>query len=421
MVQKKSKDLKLFAESVRLRNTFNNFVINNIEESKGIERIEKFVTKYFFLFSSTFEDYSNSNRPRHRIIKSILMKSTLLLTALRFGVSAIFNRPWIMSIMSDSNYLLGNGRLFSTMLSGASFSMYFISLVILIREYNYLLDVIVFLNDIKRHRNKYSLSAKYMQRFGIYSKLMTKYILNQIFYSLSILTSMVMICPTIIAYLDSNMDFSLICIILWDIITIIFNINFFSITAGGFGIWFLTSLYLKYQYFEINEQIEESLKYRNVGLLIDAITKHDFVSQQTVRLNHLFKYILFILHYVSTPSANILMYLTHSEESNMWVRFWAIFAFILIAGIIFSINLFCALFSKPAHSSLRLLYSFMVRNNVSTRDRFKLMNFIEKLSGPDIGFYCLNLFAMNNYQFFQYVMHCTSYYILFLIVLNEYK
>ena len=399
---------------MRLKNTFNKFIKNNSNEIKGIEIYENFFVKYYIIYSPSFDDYKKDYKPIKRIIKSTAMKLTLLLTSIRFGISGIFNNPWVLYVMSDCHYLVGNQRLFSMMLFGAALCMSIIANVILVREYNYLLDVLVFLRDINNYRNHYQLNEKYSKKFGLYSNLMAKYFLYQPFYSLTIFTSIVLTAPTVFAYMDPKMDFNLCSIIVWNIITIVFCINFFAITAGGFGVWVLTSLYLKYQFKEVREQIDESLRYRNVPLIMDAIFKHTIVSKNTMKLNDLFKYIIFSLHYISTPSSYILMFMIHSKDSNQWVRYWAAFTFVLIVIIIFSINLFCALFSRQAHSSIKHLYSFITKTKPALHNRIRIMNFIERLSGPDIGFYCLNLFPINNLEFFQYVVNCIAYYILFL-------
>ena len=51
---------------------------------------------------------------------------------------------------------------------------------------------------------------------------------------------------------------------------------------------------------------------------------------------------------------------------------------------------------------------------MSIKQRLKLLSFIEKLSGREIGFYCYDLFPMNNYEFYQYLYICGSNYFLFL-------
>ena len=43
----------------------------------------------------------------------------------------------------------------------------------------------------------------------------------------------------------------------------------------------------------------------------------------------------------------------------------------------------------------------LIKNRLTFRQRWKLLAFIEKLSGRPIGFYCYDLFPMNNYEFYK--------------------
>ena len=46
------------------------------------------------------------------------------------------------------------------------------------------------------------------------------------------------------------------------------------------------------------------------------------------------------------------------------------------------------------------------------------MAFIEKLDGPEIGFYCWVLFPMNSYMFYKYVANCVVTYFLIIRIIN---
>ena len=68
----------------------------------------------------------------------------------------------------------------------------------------------------------------------------------------------------------------------------------------------------------------------------------------------------------------------------------------------------------PAHKSYKLMFRVLSsrKMNFSIREKLKIMQFIEKLSGPDIGFYCLDFFPMNGYEFGKYLYVCGANYIL---------
>ena len=63
--------------------------------------------------------------------------------------------------------------------------------------------------------------------------------------------------------------------------------------------------------------------------------------------------------------------------------------------------------------SLNQLYSLYTHKCSTIRDKIFVQLFIDRLSGPDIGFYCLDLFPMNNYEFTEYVMNFFVIYVLF--------
>ena len=77
----------------------------NEEIDININRIEKVATKYFVFISPSFEDYVNGNRPKKRLFIKCLIVFINVLTAFRFGICAIFNNKWIVSVMSDANWV----------------------------------------------------------------------------------------------------------------------------------------------------------------------------------------------------------------------------------------------------------------------------------------------------------------------------
>ena len=68
-----------------------------------------------------------------------------------------------------------------------------------------------------------------------------------------------------------------------------------------------------------------------------------------------------------------------------------------------------------AHKSRPLLYSFLLNSNPSVNQRMKIEAFISRLSGPEIGFYVLDLFVMNNREFFEY---CYQLFIVYTLLIR---
>ena len=56
---------------------------------------------------------------------------------------------------------------------------------------------------------------------------------------------------------------------------------------------------------------------------------------------------------------------------------------------------------------------------MSIRKKLKFERFIERLSGPEIGFYCFNLFPINPYNFSDYVLDSMASYFLVIDLLED--
>ena len=80
----------------------------------------------------------------------------------------------------------------------------------------------------------------------------------------------------------------------------------------------------------------------------------------------------------------------------------------------------CARVNTTAYKSRSVLYSYICAKNtrISYKNRLKLMAFMERLSAKDIGFYCYDMFLMNNYEFMQYVIWFMVNHLLLLNILN---
>ena len=165
-----------------------------------------------------------------------------------------------------------------------------------------------------------------------------------------------------------------------------------------------------------------SLQVRNVTLLLSAITEHNSISKLTKELNEFFSLMIFILYYMASPTLMLLMYISHSKETVLVTRFVAIFVFVIVLLVVTSLTLFSSLISQSAEKPRKHLYKCfaqrILKKSLTQKKRLKVMAFVEKLSGPDIGFYCWDLFAMNNNQFFFYVANCASSYFLILDIIN---
>ena len=79
-------------------------------------------------------------------------------------------------------------------------------------------------------------------------------------------------------------------------------------------------------------------------------------------------------------------------------------------------NMMSTWINKAAHRPRKLLFSYLSRNksNIPLNKIIKINKFIEHLSETHIGYYCYDLFPMNFYEFFQFLLIVISNYILLL-------
>ena len=255
------------------------------------------------------------------------------------------------------------------------------------------------------------------RKFGLRLNFITEYFLRYFFWSATFFVSLMFIISLIPAYLDPNSGYYFVLVIFWCIITVLWAIHFYGVLAFIGCFWFLTTLFLKYKFTEIHETIKRSVKTHDKISLLQSIHFHNNLSLFTKQLNKFFNVFIFIVYYFGTLSMELILYTTHEKSSVFSVRF----AMSLVCFVIFSAMVFMTGMSAnvihSAHKSYPLLFQFLIENNLTIRERLQIFTFIEYLSSPQIGFYCLDLFPMNNSEFFRYLAGTLINYLLILTII----
>ena len=399
---------------ISLKTSYNNFLVKNIDESNAIIKVEKFCKRYLILSSNSFEDYINGKQTKVRIIWSLFSRLLMILMAFKYFVSLISDNDLVQYITCDTNYLMGNPRLVAMMMCAGLTAMLILAIYIQYEEFNNSTEFFKFLQSMKTNGLKIRLNSKNKRKFGLKINLMTEYMLTFFYKSLTIFLSFISIYGLILAYLDTDSGYSLFFVLIWSLLTLTWSFLFCAIITFYLIIWYLTALFLKYKFNEINETIEMSVRTQNLYSLMNSIKTHNCVSVLTHDLNKYCKVLIFIAYYFSTPTFDLVFYASHEKSSKLHFRLLAAFLFISIFSLLFMLNILSAKIIHSAHKSLPLLYKFLVENKLSIKNKLKIHTFIERLSGPRIGLYCLNLFPMNNYELYQYIMIASMNYILIL-------
>ena len=79
---------------------------------------------------------------------------------------------------------------------------------------------------------------------------------------------------------------------------------------------------------------------------------------------------------------------------------------------VFGLNLITSQITRIAHKPRELFHEYLLHNTVTFNQKIRIIAFIESLSGPDIEFYCLDLFPMTNFEFYLYITNCVKIYFL---------
>ena len=395
-----------------LKNSFHDYIEINTQQSRAIIKIEKFFSRTSVLSYSTFNDYRQQNQANRRIWPCLFARLAMAIYWLKFFIPVVFNTGLAKWMTCEFGYIMGNPLLISTMLCYCMFWGVAFASHLLYKESNQTLYFLVFMDEIKNNSSNLKLNLRNQRKFCLKINLLFDYIIKIVFPLLVIFVSFVFITSLTIAYMDPNTGYSLILTIFWSVISILWTYYGYSLTLWLFATWYPTTLYFKYKFNEINESFINSHKNRNKNAFLKDIKYHNQIAIELNLLSKYFNLIIFFLYYIGTLGAQMICYISHEESTKHMFRFVAAFLSVVLISMMFGMNLLSANVIHSAHKPYRLLYDFLLKSKLSLREMFEVQTFIEQLSSSKIGFYCLNMFPMNNYHFFKYVIVCVSNYIL---------
>ena len=267
---------------------------------------------------------------------------------------------------------------------------------------------------IKYRIIKYPLTSENYRKYCFYFKIISLLLNNSFFITWVIIVSI----GHIFAVAYSRNGFGI-----YSIFGQIFgNITFFlcyycgcAMVFLGLILWFSSFQYLKYKFEEINTKIELSLKQMNIILLMNAIHEHNYVERLTRDVNALIRHIIFFGYYGLTLTSQLFLFIAQRKDTLLNYRISLYLTTIAYIFILIVMHIICEQICSRAHQSYSTIFSILVKENIriSFKQRLKLMSFMEKLSGPQIGFYCYDLFAVNRIEFYEYIsLYISNYFLI---------
>ncbi|CAG2174041.1 unnamed protein product [Oppiella nova] len=132
------------------------------------------------------------------------------------------------------------------------------------------------------------------------------------------LTFVALFATIMVSYLSpDNHDNCLLYVLFWSACTLVFSTHAYAMLCVCFVVCHLTTGYLKYQFMQINLKLESCVRTGNKYQLMKAIVEHNLLTKLTARLNDFYKYPLFVVYYVSTPTLEFALYYYLSVQSNL--------------------------------------------------------------------------------------------------------
>ena len=379
-----------------------------------IESVENYLKINLILIHESTDDYVFGRKIKSRIFWVWMTRVTVLLTLMRFVTTAFIRTHSARVLAMDFLYMLTD----PVMAAFAVICILVVALAIAISitymEMSHNIPLLEVMYRIKYKIIKFPLNKHNYRKLQANSNLILKGFLYPMHIFVFVLYVIIHLVLTSILYSTNEKTIvTTLSLFITNILIIITLDTIFTLCILGIILWFISVTYLKMKFNEINEKITKSFKSKDINLLMYSMKEHNYVEKMTRDVNQFLRANTFLLYYIATPGFLTSIYATHKQDTTFSGRIMVFFVAVGGTVFLFSLNFMSTWVSTAAHKPYRMLCSLMFTNiRITTKERLKLLSFIEKLSGPDTGFYCYDLFPMNNYEFYQYICISISNYFL---------
>ena len=395
---------------------------NDLDWRSSVIKLEEYGFKYNAFLTKRYEAYTRGDSPtKQRVLWITICRLSCLLTAIRFALCSFSNSKVIQTSMVNFAYYMDNRTITCLLMSSSSFIIFTLGVLLQRLEMSKKLHCFEFFSSIIESKVPIELSQSKQKRLSLALHILTKYVIQPTYWLSMGFCLGINIEHSFKGYFDPDSGFSLIMVLLWLVPSYLFFQQFFSIVLVGFSQWALNVLYIKYVLIKVNHRIELSLKLRNPMLVFKAMNEHRIIVLFCEEINHYYKYMIFILYFMCSPALMLDIFYIFSNKTDIGGVVTGGLIFVVAYSVVFGLNLISSQISVKAHRPRLLLYGYLNENSLKLRDRMKIMSFIEWLCGPDIGFYCYNLFPMNSYEFGKYCLNCMTIFILCNQLFNSLK
>jgi len=271
---------------------------------------------------------------------------------------------------------------------------------------------------------KGKLTREYYLKICFFSEILSYYMLKQFNFIGKFVILIGLGACTLYSYLIPEIAFSFTMIVgtfIWTFLVWIV----LTVYLAGFGVYFLSVIYLTYRFKQVNEWIKDC---RSSSSLISAVREHHEICTMNERNNRLLRLILPEVYYVASAGLNFVFVQAIFLNIGKIILYVYIGIIVLILPLAYSLAFVSARLAGASHGSYNHLNSIMAKesdpkakiNNIPSDQKFKIINLIERLAQMEITVWCLGWFPLNNFQFYLFIAGTAQNLILFTDLSSSY-
>ena len=398
----------------RLKRVHNKIDHDNMELVNAINLIEWIATTYYVLASNSIRDYMKGNQRRDRIIAATLMRIVTAICLVKYTIAFFSKNKLIMAMINDETKIIGNPRLISLMCTMCWVTLSTSGISTLYLDMSKTFFDLEFMQLLKYQSTRVKLNWANRIEYGKRMNKLVNYLYRIYFYGAVPWLSITFTTALFLSYLKSNGEYYFISLILWIIIIIITLVHAFSMTIFIVSALNLSAFYLKNKFKELDQSFAYFVTLGDGQALSRLINYHNYTAVLAHRIDRFVSIVTFNNYFFATIGIQLMSYITHEKSTTVYFRISFGTLVIFLVCSVFGFNLISANINRWAHRPINRLYSFVAMNKLNLKSQLKFQIFIERLSGPPIGYYCLNLFPMNNFELYKYISYVAMNHILIL-------
>ena len=327
----------------------------NISEqaiSETILKNSKLANKYHVLLITDLQKYElDKSYCKKSLYYALIGRICLFIISIRFLLTSIFHDE-VSPYMADVCKEIGERTLMSIYCCLGVFTNFCILSVTFYQELNRKFNLHSFLNAMISGRlfkyMNYSVQNKYKTIVNILSNIL----MRPFYWTVMIVLFIPYIFLSILVYFDkditkSNSDVKYI--VLWLVPTYFVVQQLAGLLSIGMVYWMSATLYLKYAFNKIHDDIYLGIKYGNRNLILQSIINHRIIEGQNNELNQVFKFMIFFLYYMASPLLMLCVHLVQSSKIHPFKRIIGLFFFVMSFSTIFGLNYSSSQIRRAAH------------------------------------------------------------------------